>query len=53
MRSIASTKYRTLQNSKFEARSTKWFDQLTTLSQVEGQVRMSNAPMFKTKSINL
>jgi hypothetical protein len=37
-------------NSKQEARNTKRFDQLTTLSQVEGQIRISNDPMFKTKS---
>ena len=36
-------------NSKFEARSTKWFDKLTTtLSQVEGQILNPNSQMFET-----
>jgi len=29
-------------NSKFEARISKWFDKLTILSAVEGQIRNSN-----------
>ena len=35
-------------NSKSEARSTKWFDKLTTLSKVEGQIQNPNSQMFKT-----
>jgi hypothetical protein len=35
-------------NSKYETRSTKWFDKLTTLSQVEGQIQNPNFQMFKT-----
>jgi hypothetical protein len=35
-------------NSKLEARSTKWFDKLTTLSQVEGQIQNPNLQMFET-----
>jgi hypothetical protein len=37
-----------LQNPKPEARNPKWFDKLTILSQVEGQIRISNAQMIKT-----
>jgi hypothetical protein len=36
-------------NPNIEARSTKWFDKLTTLSRVEGQIRNPNPQMFKTK----
>jgi len=36
-------------NSKYEIRSTKWFDKLTTLSQIEGQIQNPNSQMFKTK----
>jgi hypothetical protein len=35
-------------NPKFEARSTKWFDRLTTLSRVEGQIRMAQTQMTQT-----
>jgi hypothetical protein len=35
--------------NKFEIRSTKWFDQLTTLSDVEGQYEMKKIHIFKTK----
>jgi hypothetical protein len=36
------------QNPKSEARNSKWFDQLTTLSHVEGQYPMIQIPMTKT-----
>jgi hypothetical protein len=36
------------QNSKHEARNSKWFDQLTTLSHVEGQYLMNQIQMTKT-----
>jgi len=35
-------------NPKSEAPNPKWFDELTTLSQVEGQIQNTNAPMIKT-----
>jgi hypothetical protein len=35
---------------KSEARSTKWFDKLTTLSHVEGQYPMIQIQMTKTKA---
>jgi hypothetical protein len=35
-------------NPKSEALNPKWFDKLTTLSQVEGQIRMIQTPMTKT-----
>jgi hypothetical protein len=34
-------------NSKSEARNPKWFDPLTTLSEVEGQIRMIKIQNFK------
>jgi hypothetical protein len=37
-----------LENPKSEARSTKWFDKLTTLSHVEGQYPMIQIRMTKT-----
>jgi hypothetical protein len=37
-------------NPKFEARKKKWFDRLTILSEVEGQIRISNVPNSKRKS---
>jgi len=40
-------------NPKSEYLNPKWFDQLTTLSQVEGQIQLANSPMFKTRTINI
>jgi hypothetical protein len=37
-----------VENPKSEARSTKWFDMLTTLSHVEGQHAMTQIQMTKT-----
>jgi hypothetical protein len=39
-----------VENPKSEARSTKWFDMLTTLSHVEGQYPMPQIQMTKTSS---
>jgi len=39
-------------NSKSEARSSKWFDQLTTLSQVEGQIRITQCSNVQNKLNN-
>lgn len=36
-------------NSNIEYRNTKWFDRLTILSTVEGQIRNSNVQMIETK----
>jgi hypothetical protein len=33
-----------IQNRKLQITNTKWFDKLTTLSQVEGQITMINPP---------
>ena len=35
-------------NSTIQIRNTKWFDELTTLSPVERQIRMTKIPMTKT-----
>jgi len=34
-----------------EIRNPKWFDQLTTLSQVEGQIRMTKIQIRKAKGV--
>jgi hypothetical protein len=39
-----------LENPKSEARNPKWFDELTTLSHVEGQYPMIQIQMTKTLS---
>jgi len=35
------------QNPKPEARNSKWFDKLTTLSEVEGQIQISKFVLLK------
>jgi hypothetical protein len=46
--SVASASIERFLNSKSEARSSKWFDKLTTLSHVEGQNPMIQIQMTKT-----
>jgi hypothetical protein len=36
---VARNSFHPPRNSKYETRSTKWFDKLTTLSQAEGQIQ--------------
>jgi hypothetical protein len=41
------------QNAKSETRNPKWFDLLTTLSEVEGQYRMTKIQMTKMRLVSL
>ena len=37
-------RFQQLKNNKYQITKTKWFDKLTTLSQVEGQITMTDPP---------
>ena len=42
-----------IKNFKFQITNTKWFDKLTTLSQVEGQITMTEIQNSKQLAFDL
>jgi len=41
-----------LKTPKFESRNSKWFDKLTILSKVEGQIQNTNVSMTQTRGVS-